>query len=164
MILAPHWSKSLFILYELAKECNHVTEFGTNQLNSTIALLHAQPDKLMCYAPQKPSQFETLRSIAGKTEIVFRQENYLEAEIEPTDLLFTDTTHTYEQVIAEMRLHAKNIKKYIVIHDTELYGQKGERGGKGIWSAVTEFVEGGEFKIKKHLDNNNGLSVIERQL
>jgi len=32
-------------LYNYAKECDHVTEIGINQVNSTWAFLHANPKK-----------------------------------------------------------------------------------------------------------------------
>src|SRR5262245_43552698 len=36
-------------LHELAKDCGHITELGTRSGVSTLALLRAQPKKLVCY-------------------------------------------------------------------------------------------------------------------
>jgi hypothetical protein len=149
------------ILYELAKECKHITEFGTSQGNSTIAFLNAQPKKLVCYNSIKPPSAETLRPLAEKTEFVFKEADILNIEIDSTDMLFTDTQHTYNQLSAELRLHSHKSKKYIIIHDTVIFGNKGENGEKGLWPAIEEFVKQGQFSIKKHYTNNNGLTILE---
>ncbi len=40
-------------LYALAKECRHLTEFGTRTGATTTALLYAQPQVLICYGQAK---------------------------------------------------------------------------------------------------------------
>jgi GT2 family glycosyltransferase/predicted Zn-dependent protease len=149
-------------LHALAKECRHVTEFGTRTGLSTTALLHAQPDKLVCYDRVKYPQVEHLRRAAGRTEFVFREEDVLWADIEETDLLFIDTLHTYGQLKEELRLHAHKARKYIVLHDTTTFGEKGEVEGQGgLWPAVEEFLAKGTFRLKARYENNNGLTVLE---
>ena len=36
-------------LYEYAKKCNHITEMGVRDGQSTRAFLYANPEKLLCY-------------------------------------------------------------------------------------------------------------------
>ena len=149
-------------LYALAKECRHVTEFGTRTGVSTTALLYAQLDRLVCYDRVKYPQVDRLRQAAGRTEFVFHEKDVLWAEIEETDLLFIDTWHVYEQLREELRRHAGKARKYIVVHDTTTFGERGEtEGHRGLWPAVEEFVAQETFRLKRRYTNNNGLTVLE---
>lgn len=150
-------------LYELARECKHVTELGTRTGNSTLAFLWAQPQRLVCYDLVRLPQVEQLQALAGETEFVFRQEDVLGAELEETDLLFIDTWHVYEQLKEELRRHAGRARKYVVLHDTTTFGERGEaEGHRGLWPAVGEFLAAGAFRLKHRYENNNGLAVLER--
>jgi GT2 family glycosyltransferase/Flp pilus assembly protein TadD len=150
-------------LYALARECAHVTELGTGRGLSTTALLYAQPAKLVSYDRVKDVQVDRLAALAGRTELVFRQDDVLWVTIEETDLLFIDTWHVYEQLSEELRLHASAARKYIVLHDTTTFGEQGEAPGhRGLWSAVEEFLAQGTFRLQARYANNNGLTVLER--
>jgi hypothetical protein len=150
-------------LHALARECGHVTEMGTRTGVSTTALLFARPAKLVCYDFQKYPQIEQLQSLAPPTELVFHQADVLQVEIEETDLLFIDTWHVYEQLREELRRHACTARKYIVLHDTTTFGERGEtEGHKGLWPAVEEFLAEGTFHLKQRYENDNGLTVLER--
>ena len=85
-------------------------------------------------------------------------------EIEPTDLLFIDTLHNYSQLKKELELHAGNVKKYIIFHDTVTYGFVGESGDpKGIAFAINEFLnENPGWYVREQWMNNNGLLVVAR--
>ena len=149
-------------LCALARECRHVTEFGTRTGNSTVALLNAQPDKLVCYDLVRSPQMERLRDVAGRTELVFVQADVLQVEIEPTDMLFIDTRHDYEQLKEELRRHTGKVRRYIVLHDTTTYAERGETPGHaGLWPAVEEFMALGTFRLKWRDHHNNGLTVLE---
>jgi tetratricopeptide (TPR) repeat protein len=149
-------------LYELARECRHVTEFGTRTGVSTTALLYAQPERLVCYDRVRFPEVDRLARAAGRTEFVFRERDVLWAEIEETDLLFIDTLHTYGQLSEELRLHAGKVRKYIVLHDTTTFGERGEGEGQaGLWPAVEEFLARGTFRLRRRFTHNNGLTVLE---
>ena len=50
-----------------------------------------------------------------------------------------------------------------IIHDTVSFREVGEIGGKGIYFAISEFLENNKnCKIKEEFKNNNGLLIIER--
>src|SRR5262249_17234458 len=126
-------------LSDLTRACQHITEMGTRTGISTLAFLWVQPKKLVCYDLVRYPEVDQLAALAGETEFVFRQEDVLQADIEETDLLFLDTWHVYQQLKAELRRHAPKARKYIVLHDTTTYGDKGETDGhKGLWPAVEE--------------------------
>jgi glycosyltransferase involved in cell wall biosynthesis/Tfp pilus assembly protein PilF len=150
-------------LYALAKECRHVTEMGTRTGVSTTALLYARPEVLVCYDRVKHPEVDLLATLAGLTRFVFHQADVLQVLIEETDLLLLDTWHVYEQLRAELQLHAAKVRKFIVLHDTTTFGEQGETAGhRGLWPAVEEFLVQGDFRLKERYANNNGLTVLER--
>jgi hypothetical protein len=83
-------------------------------------------------------------------------------DIAPTDLLFIDTLHTAAQVEAELR-HAHRVRRYLVFHDTVLFGEHGECGQPGIMPAIEAFrIAHPEWREFCHMRNCNGLLVLER--
>lgn len=149
-------------LYALARLCRHVTEMGTRAGVSTTALLFAQPERLVCYDRMKYRQVDALRALAGRTDFVFHEADVLRVEIEETDLLFLDTWHVYDQLREELRLHAGKVRRYVALHDTTAFGERGEaEGHAGLWPAVEEFLARGTFRLKERYTNNNGLTVLE---
>jgi tetratricopeptide (TPR) repeat protein len=150
-------------LFELAKECGHVTEFGTRTGVSTAGLLMAQPKKLVCYDMKRFPQVDMLASIAGETQFIFHQADVRTVVLEETDMLFIDTWHIYEQLKEELRLHADRVRRYIVLHDTTTFAENGEtEGHRGLWPAVQELLAEGRFRLGARYENNNGLTVLER--
>jgi hypothetical protein len=47
-------------------------------------------------------------------------------------MLFIDTYHNAETVLAELINSADKVKKYIIFHDTELFGLKGWQDEPGL--------------------------------
>jgi hypothetical protein len=149
-------------LYLMARQCSQVTEFGTGNGNSTIALLHAQRRKFVTYDRTIRPHVKCLRAVAGRTDFEVREADVLLIDMERTDMLFIDTFHSYEQLSKELALHADKVSSYIVLHDTITFGQMGEDNGKGIWPAVEDLLARGEFAVANHYENNNGLTVLRR--
>lgn len=160
-------------LCELAKQCEHVTEFGVGR--STWAFMHARPKVLRSYdllsraeadSNYRGTNLGLQDRLCAQASIDFRfeQADTLTLTIEPTDLLFIDTRHTYRQLQAELERHGPLTKKYIVMHDTETFGIIGEDGSApGLWAAVEEFVAGrSQWQIAERHFNNNGLTVLQR--
>lgn len=170
-----HINEHVPFLRELAKKCRHITEMGVHEGRSSRAFL-AEDVSLRCYDIVMYDKFkyfyETAKS-EGK-DIVFYQQNVLNVEIEETDLLFIDTHHNYEHLSRELKLHAPKVRKYILMHDTHLFGLTPEnnsyciQGGGfssdvGILPALIEFmILNPEWKFKVHKLNNNGLTLIEK--
>lgn len=178
------------VLYEYAKECEHVTEMGARGGNSTRAFLYANPKKFVSYDYQYETPephlekevnalidiFEKAKGLGVNCEYVGA--DVLTIEIEETDLLFIDTWHCYAQLKKELELHADKVRKYIAFHDTFTYGLRGEgypemdvnhpnrdslNGNGGIRKAIDEFLEqNSNWNIVYETEENNGLIVIER--
>jgi len=153
-------------LYEISKECNHITEMGVRSGASTRAFLYADPEKYIAYDLNLDIKvnklFDYCKSI-GK-DYYYLKENVLEIEIEQTDFLFIDTYHCYEQLKQELNLHTEKVNKYIGFHDTYSFGKVGEDGGKGLRFAIEEFLDKNiNWKVVHDVDYNNGLMIIERK-
>lgn len=113
-------------LFNYAKVCNNVTEFGTRGCLSTYALLYGLCDnnkkKYTGVDPFKHDNIDKISKICEKTniEFIFIENSDLHITIENTDLLFIDSWHCYGQLIRELNLHHTNVNKYIILHDTTI--------------------------------------------
>lgn len=162
-----------------ADECETVTEMGVRGIVSTYAFMISKCKKLTSIDIVNPSvhgaNIQDIYDIAkniGK-EFTFIQADTTKIEIEPTDLLFIDTLHAYDQLKKELELHASKAKKYIIMHDTVTFGQYGHTveepamlfpNIKGLSYAIQEFMEShrNEWAYDRIYYNCNGLTVIKR--
>jgi hypothetical protein len=123
------------------------------------------------------SNIQTVYDVAKQygLNFSFTKADVLKIDIEETDLLFLDTWHAYDQLKAELERHSSRAKKYIVMHDTTSYEYRDEpltsentfegekSSGKGLWPAITEFLESNnEWELHKRYTNNNGLTILKR--
>ena len=167
-------------LAEYAAKCESVIEMGVRDVVSTWALLQGKPKTLtsidIAYPNPKFSiDINQIKDIAKKEGIDFNfiLGNTLQLTIPKTDLLFIDTLHRYSQLKQELELHANNVNKFIVLHDTVSYAHYDEsnhanvqdkyQGKSGLLAAIEEFLlSNPNWKIHKHFPNNNGLMILER--
>lgn len=158
-------NENLPILNMLAKLCTHVTEFGVRWGTSSRVWLHNNVT-LRAYDivefPEATELFAHARE-AGKDAQLIIQDTLTITDFEPTDLLFIDSKHCYDQVKHELT-YAPNVRKFIVFHDTELFAEVGEDGSQGILPAIIEFLnENPDWMVMDHRKNNNGLTTLVRR-
>jgi hypothetical protein len=152
-------------LRALASDCDSVVEFGTNQAVSTTAFLAAQPARLMTVDINPSPDAESLRQHAGRTVYDVVQGDSRYVEIGPVDLLFIDSLHTREQLAVELATHARNVRRWILLHDTVTFGDRGEDGGQGLLVAVREFLgDRPEWRLSAEWRHNNGLMLLRYHL
>ncbi len=154
------------VLRKYASQCSHITEFGTRGVFSTYALMAGKPKKLLTYDIELNSNIWVADSIAKENgiEFGFMHRDTTNCKIEDTDLLLIDTYHVGAQLRKELDLHSGNVNKYIVLHDTTTFGEKGEDGGPGIWRAVEEFLLiNPQWQLRERFTHNNGLTILERK-
>ena len=162
-------NEHLPMLSFLAEQCDHVTEFGVRTGESTLAFLHGLRGKysarLRSYDINDDYGVRQAYAPLTKTDWVFVTASTLTIpKIEPTDLLFIDTLHSYTQVSQELALHGDQAKRWIAFHDTDTFGNVGEDGNEGIGKAILEFMDARpEWRVVYHSHRNNGLTVIERE-
>jgi hypothetical protein len=150
-------------LCSYAKQCESVTEFGIGR--STWAFMRARPKKLRCY-DIRDADFALHNKLAKEAgiELSFERRDTLDLTIEPVDLLFIDTYHVYKNLKHELTQHGPMARKFIVMHDTETFGQMSEDSSRpGLWAAVEEFLAAHpEWSVAERFANNNGLTILKR--
>lgn len=152
-------------LYEYAKRCDHITEFGAYNGISTTAFFFACPKRLISYDLYQSSVlFDAFEESKGMgLDYSYIIANDLDVEIEPTDLLFIDTYHSENQLDQELNLHSHKVRRYIIFHDVDTYGWTGEGGGIGIFRRIMEFLtDHKEWRPVYYTRINHGLLVIEK--
>lgn len=163
----------LELLSRLASVCDHVTEFGTRWGVSTTAMLFGRPGAVVSYDIAPCGGVEALSAAAAEAGVAyaFHQADVLSVDIDDTDLLFIDTWHTFDQLTAELARHAGRARRYIVLHDTSTFGDRGEGDGGdpagpsvvGLWPAVAAFLRAnGHWRLQSYHTHNHGLTVLER--
>jgi hypothetical protein len=156
-------NQHLGVLWGLALQCEHVTEFGVAGGNSTTALLAAQPAELHCWDRAPCPVISELQTMSGRTRIVFRRSDSRIVDIVSTDLLFIDTTHSYSCLRVELRRHSPRVSRWIVIHDTQLNAEGGDNGGVGMMRAIEELIAQGQWQLFAHWPHSYGLTVLQRE-
>jgi len=160
-------NENLHILYNLAKECLNITEMGVRTGVSTRAFLNTDASLIsydLVLNPEVEKLFQHAKS--KNKQVKYVKADVLTLEIEPTDLLFIDTYHVYEQLKQELLLHTQKVRKYIVFHDTYTFGLQGEdsKDKNGLLTAILEFLVNNQtWYVKFHTNTNNGLTVLARK-
>ena len=187
-------TEHLPILRELSRSCDSVCEMGVRRCVSSWAFLQglaesqASKKKLLCI-DINPADVSDLERWGGilippvRTSMVVADSRKIVLSHE-FDLLFIDTLHVYGQLKAELWAHQGRVRRFIVLHDTEIDGDKGEvlRMGwdarkmaedtgikeeellQGMGRAVREFLaKFPEWVQQSHFANNNGLTVLVRR-
>jgi len=164
-------NEHLDILMEYGNRCKKIVEFGVRWADgSTIAFLNTNKDIIVesydiVNTVEKRIKDLTACTKKEKKPWTFVLKSSLEADID-TDMMFIDTFHVYDLLKSELSRHCDHVHKYIAMHDTTLFAYRGEDGstGKGLMTALTEFLnEHPEWKIAYKVENNNGLTILERE-
>jgi glycosyltransferase involved in cell wall biosynthesis len=158
--------KHVPMLRELATRCDHVTEF-TKRRESSIALaagtrLHVPPGQMVTYSTEKDQKvYSTLKKFLGdRLTLSFRESMDVDT-IDETDLLFIDSQHTGQRMSRELAKFGPKVRKYIVLHDTNIYGIKGEDGLPGLLIALKNWmIDNPNWFQMYHTDEEYGLTVI----
>ena len=158
-------NEHLPVLKALSESVEHVTEMGVRTGVSTRAFL-ASAKVLRSYDISLDVGVQQLFDIANNLgrDAVYREADVLKIGIDETDLLFIDTLHNYGQLTQELAKHSAQVRRYIVLHDTETFGFRDEVGsGPGLRRAVDEFLAANDhWCLRDRYTNNNGLTVLER--
>lgn len=157
--IGPHLPR----LRALATGLQQVTEFGVRDGRSTTALLLGAAH-VTSYDVKTTDTARHLQEIAGD-RWTYRLQDSRQAPVEPTELLFIDSLHTFAQVDAELTRHAHSVSRYLAFHDTVMFGSAGEvRGTMGIRPAIDNLMmRDPTWHIVSHDPQSAGLLVLERR-
>lgn len=142
-----------------AAGCKRILELGVYTGLSTAAWLMAEPESLVSiditdeYFSLRPSIEKIARDMG--IDYQFLKMNDLDYKSTGHDLLFIDTTHTFEQTIQELNNFGQFTSKRIVMHDMASH--------PGVYQAVFQWLwENKNFRIIEHDSRGNGVVVMER--
>lgn len=145
----------------LSAECSHITEMGVRDCVSTWAFIEGLAKTKgelvsidLNYPPMQNLKAVEKTCIDLGVKFSFVQGDTTKTKIKETDLLFIDTNHIRTHLLKELKLHSDKARKYIVLHDTE--------SCKELWGAIGWLLNIGDWKVKAHYTNNNGLTCLER--
>lgn len=160
-------NEHLDILLRYASSCDVVVETGVEDGTTTAAFLQAAPRELHSFDIKRHPNVTRLEDLA-KAEgqhFEFHEGDILKVDIPACDMWYVDDYHTYAHVKAELSRHSWKVRKYIFLHDTEMFYERGEDGTvPGIWTAIAEFLrEHPQWRICYHTDKLNGLTGLVRQ-
>lgn len=152
-------------LRELADSCAHVTDLSIRQ-ESFIALVASKAPTIVSYSNEHNPLTDRCADLREMKRIPALPHNI--TDIAPTDLLFLNTTHNYDQVYKELTTLSPKVNHYIVLHNTQIYGEMGEGSTNekpvpGILVAARQFMrEHPEWGVIYHSIEQYGLTVLSR--
>jgi hypothetical protein len=154
---------------ELGMRCKHITEF-TKRRESTVAWAAARPGALISHQLEKDVLVATLTEAAthgpgapiGTFTVHWGADSLKTNAIDETDLLFIDTVHTADRILAELTLHGPRVRRYIVLRGTGAYGEKGERDNTmGLFHGIRPWLEKHpEWFVVWHTDAEYGMTAL----
>ena len=164
-----------------ASQSKTIVEMGVRWVVSTWAFLEGHPKKLTSYDIVSPEEWKRgdrmspVEEYAKENNIDFKfiLQDVLTVKLPKTDLLFIDTWHVYDQLIQELNMHSSKVNKWIILHDTETFGEKGENSAYsirekkeylGLKFAVNEFLQNNvdTWRLHEHYTFCNGLTILKR--
>lgn len=153
----------LGLLRGLALECDVVVELGFRTGVSTSAFLAAERPKVYSY------DLESNHGVVSRLKKAYPKFRFVIGDsrkviIPECDMLFIDTDHTEATTKAELENHHQYVKRWIVLHDTKKFGRVDRIPGKGqgVMTAIENFISPRDWRIILHINNNNGLTILER--
>jgi cephalosporin hydroxylase len=180
--------------YEYGKQSECVVECGVRTGVSTWGFLRGLRDngcsrkKFVGVDLNHHPNVDAAQRVCRENGITtyFIQGNDLHIDLpKGTDTLFIDTWHVYGHLKRELAALHKDVRKFIIMHDTTVDAHFGEsiRSGSntaqqalesgypeneirlGLWPAVQEFLaeHGDEWELRKRYVNNNGLTILARK-
>jgi hypothetical protein len=176
------------VLRCLASQCSSVVEIGMRGMTSTWGILQGLSESSSA-APsyigidiETPSGIRSAKYLAEACGISFKflNCNDMTIDIEPTEMLFIDSLHTYCHLLYELEKFSPKVSKYIALHDTNApwgfaddYFYKGDyteypaefdRSKRGLWQAVEDFLlKHSEWVIMEHHFHNYGFTILKRK-
>lgn len=166
-------SKRYNDLMYYASQCDSVMELGVHQGSSLAAILMTKPRKVIGVDINLnlwKNGSETAGPGLQQRAERFAEENHIELEVlgcssinpickRQVEMLHIDSLHDSSHLRKELNLHADNVSKYIMFHDTAVSNNM-------LYNTVMEYIKdtGNKWNEVLHYDKNNtvGHLVIER--
>jgi hypothetical protein len=179
-------------LRNLARSCSSVTELGVYHLGSGFAILQGLSENASSVRSYlgidiglpPEEKIEMAQKWASQHNIDFRllHASDFDIDIDPVDLLYIDTYHTYRHLTYELEKFSPVVRSYILIHDTSLpWGYMDEnqqapiqeiesrypphinRTKRGLWPAIVDFLgHHSEWQFAERQTEGAGYTILKR--
>lgn len=131
-------------LVEYVGEGCRVTEIS-NRRESVVGFLAGRPAVMRSYNTELRSDYAraAIGFVSGSGGQVIETEiddSRMIPKIDECDILFIDSEHTYARAIEELHKYQSQVKRFIVLHDTQIFGDKGQDNGPGMLAAMRDFM------------------------
>lgn len=154
----------------VAERSNSVVEF-THRRESTIAFLAGGPSLLVSYQSELDDVTNSLNSVLERTTYnkpVTLTLNRVQNHAEPYhnvpdefDTLFIDTDGKSSTLQQHLTNYHNRIKRFIVIHDTFVYGDVDSTGSQGLNFVLRAFCDDNpQWKPIFYTSNEYGLTIL----
>jgi hypothetical protein len=156
------------MLRELSSRCEWVTEISSWLHGGLTALAAGKPKHLVsiCHDKKPEWQYYNTGQIKLGEDSTFQGiiADPTTTHISDTDMLFISTRHNAATLRLELANCADQVRKWIVLQNTTVYGENGDDGSPGLMVAVREWLANHpEWHIREERTNNNGMLVLEHE-
>ena len=154
-------------IQERLKHCNSYMELGVHQGGTAAAAMLCKP-KEICLIDRDMSRYKKfLMPIAeeycvrNNIKLDLRQTDSTGfGSINPTDMLVIDSYHHPNHMTKELEVHGKNVKKYIIAHDTSII--KG-RPIDALFHVLVRFADQNKWEVEQREHRNVGYTVLKKK-
>lgn len=156
-------------LLRMAWECEHVTCLSVWHDGAFIAICAGQPKSLFAACPNGQPEWSILHE-HRMTPAPQTFESYpgepLHAPVKETDMMFISCRHNASYVKKLLERHGNKAKKWLVFHNTVIYGEHSDGVGddqRGLLYGIREWLKDNpHWTVKSHARNCNGLLILTR--
>lgn len=154
--------KHLPKLRELATGCQTVVEFSKRR-ESLVAWAASGAKRVVSYNLERDPLVDRVAELCSNVQVSPRTSDMV-PQIEECELLFIDSTHTEDVLTKELNKYHTKVNHYIVLHDTAIYGERGEDGqAGGLRLAMRKFMRANpEWSVVYHTQDQYGLTVLSK--
>jgi len=150
-------------IFNFTKGCNVAVSLGIGKGDAAFALLLSCQHHISIDSAPSRDTLNFLNEYFGSKSSSIIQSTNEPIELEKFDVLFVDSVHTADCVEKELKAHAHKVNKFIIFHDTHIFGDVGEDGEEGIKKPIYEFLSHNqEWKIIYNENHNNGLIILAK--
>ena len=156
-------NEHLETIYNITKGSNIAVSLQIGKGDGAFALLIGCQHHISIDPNPSQDTINFLNDYFGKKSTLIKQPTCEPIDVVSFDVLMVDSHHTANNVEKELKAHAHKTNKFIIFHDTFLYGEVGDDGGEGIKKPIYDFLSNNkEWKIIYEVNHNNGLIILAK--
>ena len=149
------------------KDCKSYMELGTHQGGTASVAMLCKPSRVYLVDIDFTKYNKFLKPLAEKwcdtnnIELIVNQTDSTGfGAINMTDMLVIDSYHHPNHLQKELDMHGRNVKKYIIAHDTSiLHGKMND----SLFQVLNAWAEKNQWKILERVTKNVGYTVIGKK-